>query len=905
MKSIEETVGVVASTGKIPLTENDLEYEIYKEDNNRVITIPLVEHIAEHEISDFVNNLANKLFEKGFANFDIELSLNEAERLTTFEPWRAELEAAGYTITASGTNIKTSDGGTVAGINDNGNLWSGSETVTRIVRGNGGRTEEPQSPQQSQQPSQGIEGTDALRQFAQSDERGIANNPEQREAIRQLQQRLIDLGYDLGSMGADGIYGRRTIAAVRAYQEANNLTADGDAGPETINHLLRNRSQSAADAAIDRRMDGDAAATAQQPRPAEEQPRYFVAILRGDNGESYVVMDRTNDQPVQDERGNNRTFPNRDEAEELAAELNSGTSATPGGEQTPAPGGEQTPTEEPPARPGAFRVRGDLIVGRDSITLQDGRTINKQWELRISDRRLRFVRSTNEYRNAYVGRVNGEERVFVYALDRNRYVALQTGYTNLIEAMRENVPDFDQRVDAEETGPSGDSQTPTNATQEPYTRDGDTVTGTDTITLSGRESTWNWTIAIAERTVTVSLRNRRLVMYDVYINSDGNVAGTKIVNNRSVNTMLQNWTNLSRAFLEYVRDPRVRPENTTNARIGTTQAAASDNPQAVAGAERIEQGRRDNDPDAIAAGVEAIVAAQGNIATQAQRAERAQEIVGMLTATELQNPRVRAALASQQLAIDMNDARNENDREQALRRYVRSIYQTVIPERFRDNATTQQRFEAIVRRAQDEGMMSAFVNPTRATEIIQDEVNRLSGEGATTPTPAQPDQTEQSLEQRWTEIRNSGSPQEITAFLGDLSAEEKRSLGIDPLASTARDVGLGRTGDGGLSVAREARIITTEIHSNLGNPNNGAFTDEEAIQAALQRITDQDMWNTVTGVYAQRYPRVRRNLRTGQLLGDLRGALSRRDWRIYVAPELERLGIEEEYDVPRETNTRR
>lgn len=49
---------------------------------------------------------------------------------------------------------------------------------------------------------------------------------------KQIQQKLKDLGYYLGSV--DGIYGNATRNAVVAFQKANGLTADGVAGPKTI-----------------------------------------------------------------------------------------------------------------------------------------------------------------------------------------------------------------------------------------------------------------------------------------------------------------------------------------------------------------------------------------------------------------------------------------------------------------------------------------------------------------------------------------------------------------------------------------------------------------------------------------------------------------------------------------------
>ena len=55
--------------------------------------------------------------------------------------------------------------------------------------------------------------------------------------IRDVQQALMALGYSLPKHGADGIRGPETIAAVKAFQQANQLTVDGDPGPETVGKL--------------------------------------------------------------------------------------------------------------------------------------------------------------------------------------------------------------------------------------------------------------------------------------------------------------------------------------------------------------------------------------------------------------------------------------------------------------------------------------------------------------------------------------------------------------------------------------------------------------------------------------------------------------------------------------------
>ncbi len=53
--------------------------------------------------------------------------------------------------------------------------------------------------------------------------------------VKALQEKLNALGFDCGT--ADGKYGKLTTAAVEAFQRANGLLVDGEAGPETLGVL--------------------------------------------------------------------------------------------------------------------------------------------------------------------------------------------------------------------------------------------------------------------------------------------------------------------------------------------------------------------------------------------------------------------------------------------------------------------------------------------------------------------------------------------------------------------------------------------------------------------------------------------------------------------------------------------
>src|SRR3954466_10452773 len=55
--------------------------------------------------------------------------------------------------------------------------------------------------------------------------------------VRQLQERLLEMGYDVGR--ADGVYGGSTARAVAQFQREIGLAPDGSCGPATMNALRR------------------------------------------------------------------------------------------------------------------------------------------------------------------------------------------------------------------------------------------------------------------------------------------------------------------------------------------------------------------------------------------------------------------------------------------------------------------------------------------------------------------------------------------------------------------------------------------------------------------------------------------------------------------------------------------
>lgn len=55
--------------------------------------------------------------------------------------------------------------------------------------------------------------------------------------VKSIQKALMDRGYDLGKAGADGIFGKKSDTAVRAFQKSAKLKVDGIVGKNTVTAL--------------------------------------------------------------------------------------------------------------------------------------------------------------------------------------------------------------------------------------------------------------------------------------------------------------------------------------------------------------------------------------------------------------------------------------------------------------------------------------------------------------------------------------------------------------------------------------------------------------------------------------------------------------------------------------------
>lgn len=77
------------------------------------------------------------------------------------------------------------------------------------------------------------------------------------DKVEAMQKRLIDLGYDVGVDGADGDFGVNTLNALKAYQQANNLSECGYFGPKTYESMKPSENQIASEKKTNQYVPGD------------------------------------------------------------------------------------------------------------------------------------------------------------------------------------------------------------------------------------------------------------------------------------------------------------------------------------------------------------------------------------------------------------------------------------------------------------------------------------------------------------------------------------------------------------------------------------------------------------------------------------------------------------------------
>ena len=88
-------------------------------------------------------------------------------------------------------------------------------------------------------------------------------NGSQGQDVKTMQELLMQLGYDMGSYGADGKFGAVTEKAVKAFQKKAGIKQDGKYGDQTHGALM---------AAVAEDDAGQQAMSEMQPEPEQEQP---------------------------------------------------------------------------------------------------------------------------------------------------------------------------------------------------------------------------------------------------------------------------------------------------------------------------------------------------------------------------------------------------------------------------------------------------------------------------------------------------------------------------------------------------------------------------------------------------------------------------------------------------------
>lgn len=97
--------------------------------------------------------------------------------------------------------------------------------------------------------------------------------------VKELQSRLLELKYNCGSTGADGIFGAGTYNAVASFQRINGLSADGIVGPKTW-EILRSDTAKPYDGSVQPSYPGTIHGTAESCRDAIiEEARYWIGKI--------------------------------------------------------------------------------------------------------------------------------------------------------------------------------------------------------------------------------------------------------------------------------------------------------------------------------------------------------------------------------------------------------------------------------------------------------------------------------------------------------------------------------------------------------------------------------------------------------------------------------------------------
>ena len=129
----------------------------------------------------------------------------------------------------SGSTVYTIEGNTAVGNDSNGGQVMRRERSTKYILGAGRPAYEAEKVTSSSSTSKGEKTVTVTLTEIKSGSTG--------EQVKTAQRLLNALGYSCGTV--DGIFGAKTVSAVKKFQTAKKLTADGIIGTNTWNKLLR------------------------------------------------------------------------------------------------------------------------------------------------------------------------------------------------------------------------------------------------------------------------------------------------------------------------------------------------------------------------------------------------------------------------------------------------------------------------------------------------------------------------------------------------------------------------------------------------------------------------------------------------------------------------------------------
>ena len=239
-KEIDENAIVEAmlDTLDAPLAERIEQYGLFESEGDSVVLRLSTPYELDNEESDtFAEAFANKMFEMGYDDFEIETSLTEAVlKRGAKGPKVKKLQ---YDL-----GVQPADGdfgpATEKAVKKFQKLYQlkpdgmvGPNTQKMINK------TVSISLKDKPEYHKSVPNSDfgALSAFRVSRRGGLMNNPKQVDSIKELQKELKRRGEYKGPI--DGKYGPDTKYSVASFQKSKGLYIDGDAGPKTILALMQ------------------------------------------------------------------------------------------------------------------------------------------------------------------------------------------------------------------------------------------------------------------------------------------------------------------------------------------------------------------------------------------------------------------------------------------------------------------------------------------------------------------------------------------------------------------------------------------------------------------------------------------------------------------------------------------